>query len=75
MFENNCSVCHGNDGKLKAAGSPDLTASVLNKDEVLKAIETGSPKKGMPAYGQRFKKDELENISDYVMNLREKKQE
>ena len=70
LFEKNCSLCHGNDGKLMAAGAPDLTVSTLSLEATLLAIEKGSPKKGMPAYGQRFTKEELLKVRDYVIGLR-----
>lgn len=70
LYEKNCGICHGKDGKLMAAAAPDLSLSILNAADVLHFIERGSPQKGMPAYGLRLKKDELEMIRDYVMKLR-----
>jgi mono/diheme cytochrome c family protein len=70
LFEKNCSICHGNDGKLMAAGAPDLTKSILSPEATLSAIELGSPQKGMPAYGKRLGKEELEKLRDYVLNFR-----
>jgi mono/diheme cytochrome c family protein len=70
LFEKNCGLCHGKDGKLMAAAAPDLSLSKLNAVDVLYFIERGSPQKGMPAYGLRLKKDELEMIRDYVLKLR-----
>lgn len=70
LFEENCSLCHGNDGKLMAAGAPDLTKSILSPEATLSAIELGSPQKGMPAYGKRLGKEELEKLRDYVLNFR-----
>lgn len=73
LFEQNCSLCHGNDGKLMAAGAPDLSVSVLDKDAALIAIEKGSPQKGMPAYANRFSKEDLLAIRDYIFELRKTK--
>jgi mono/diheme cytochrome c family protein len=73
LFEQNCSLCHGNDGKLMAAGAPDLTISVIDKDAALLAIEKGSPQKGMPAYANRFSKEDLLAIRDYIFELRKTK--
>jgi mono/diheme cytochrome c family protein len=73
LFEQNCSLCHGNDGKLMAAGAPDLSVSVIDKDAALIAIEKGSPQKGMPAYANRFSKEDLLAIRDYIFELRKTK--
>jgi cytochrome c553 len=73
LFEQNCSLCHGNDGKLMAAGAPDLSVSVIDKDAALIAIEKGSPQKGMPAYSNRFSKEDLLAIRDYIFELRKTK--
>ena len=70
LFEENCTICHGSDGKLMAAGAPDLTKSILSPEATLSAIELGSPQKGMPAYGKRLGKEELEKLRDYVLNFR-----
>ena len=70
LFEENCTLCHGNDGKLMAAGAPDLTKSILSPEATLSAIKLGSPQKGMPAYGKRLEKEELEKLRDYVLNFR-----
>jgi mono/diheme cytochrome c family protein len=70
LFEKNCALCHGNDGKLMAAGAPDLSISKLDKDAALIAIEKGSLQKGMPAYENRFSKEELLKIRDYIFELR-----
>lgn len=73
LFEQNCSLCHGIDGKLMAAGAPDLSVSVIDKDAALIAIEKGSPQKGMPAYSNRFSKEDLLAIRDYIFELRKTK--
>lgn len=73
LFEKNCSLCHGNDGKLMAAGAPDLSVSVLDKEAALTAIEKGSQQKGMPAYENRFSKEDLLAIRDYIFELRKTK--
>ncbi len=72
LYEKNCSLCHGKDGKQMSSGAPDLSLSTLNLEAVLKAIEIGSPQKGMPAYGNRLKQNELISIANYVIELRNK---
>jgi mono/diheme cytochrome c family protein len=69
LFEKNCTLCHGKDGKLKASGALDLSISKLSPEETLLAIINGSPQKGMPAYGARLKQEELNQLRDYVQGL------
>jgi mono/diheme cytochrome c family protein len=41
LYEMNCAVCHGRDGKLGASGAQDLTASVLDADGIKQIILHG----------------------------------
>ncbi len=70
LYEQNCVICHGKDGKLKASSSKDLSESVLSKELVIQAIQKGSPQGGMPSYENRLKPNEIEEISEYVLKLR-----
>jgi len=70
LYNQNCTSCHGTDGKLQAAGAKDLSISTLSAELTLQAIEKGSPQLGMPAYGLRLKPDEIQALSDYAIKLR-----
>ena len=70
LYEQNCVICHGKDGKLKVAAAKDLSESTLSKELVIQAIQKGSPQKGMPPYENRLKPNEIEEISEYVLKLR-----
>jgi mono/diheme cytochrome c family protein len=70
LFEANCVSCHGIDGKLKAGTAKDLSVSTLDRNLVIQAIQKGSPERGMPPYEKRLNAKEIEELSDYVLNLR-----
>ena len=70
LYEQNCVICHGKDGKLKVGAAKDLSESTLSKELVIQAIQKGSPQKGMPPYENRLKPNEIEEISEYVLKLR-----
>ena len=71
LFNTKCGICHGADGKMMSAGSPDLTVSVKSKEEVVHQIEFG--KGTMPAQKDVLSKTEIEALADYVMSFRAKK--
>jgi len=70
IYTKNCVMCHGNDGKLNAMKAKDLSISVLSSELTKQAIEKGSPEKGMPAYGPRLSAEELNTLTEYVLQLR-----
>lgn len=41
LYEANCSLCHGNDGKLGAAGAKDLSTTNLTNNEIASVILNG----------------------------------
>jgi mono/diheme cytochrome c family protein len=71
LFNVKCGICHGADGKMMSAGSPDLTLSVKSLDEVIHQIEFG--KGTMPAQKEVLSKAEIEALASYVMAFRVKK--
>ena len=68
LFENNCTACHGTDGKLCALGAKNLSTSQLTTDEVIKIIATG--KNSMPSFNNMLNKSEMEAVSNYVQTLK-----
>lgn len=70
LFNVKCGICHGGDGKMMSAGSPDLTLSVKTRDEVIQQITNG--KGTMPAQKEVLSKAEIEALADYVMSFRVK---
>lgn len=63
-----CAICHGRNGKLGASGAPDLTASKLDKDGVIAIITAGKGK--MPPQKDVLSTQEIADLADYVINLR-----
>jgi len=68
LYNTQCVVCHGVDGKQQMSGAKDLTVSTLQRSEVIQRILEG--KLTMPPYGDHFTKAEVEAITDYVLTLR-----
>ncbi len=68
LFNSNCIICHGDDGKLGQAGAKDLSISKLSKEEIVSIVTTG--RNSMPPYKKYFTPEEIEAIADYVKTLR-----
>lgn len=68
VYLNNCVICHGEDGKLGAAGAKDLSVSTLNDADVLIKIKQGG--NGMTAFQGMISDEEIKAVSDYVKHLR-----
>ncbi len=62
LYQANCVLCHGNDGKLGAAGAKDLTASAMDAAGIKEIIIHG--KGAMPA--APVNEEEAAAISEYV---------
>lgn len=68
LYNAQCIVCHGNDGKLNLSGAKDLTISTMTGEEVINVIKNG--KNAMPKMGGIYSPAELEALKSYVMSLR-----
>jgi mono/diheme cytochrome c family protein len=69
LYIEHCSVCHGSDGKLGAAGAKDLTQSTLSATEVQNRIEKG--KNGMPPMKELLgSKKNITSMTEYVLQMR-----
>lgn len=69
LYNLNCKLCHGNDGKLGLSGAKDLAASILTRDERIAIIRNG--KGGMAAYKEVLTKKEIEALADYLDKFRQ----
>lgn len=72
LYINNCSRCHGADGKSQTKDglrldAPDLTELKPSKTKIVKAVTFGAD--GMPAFGSKLKKNEINLLADYVRSL------
>ena len=68
IFKQSCAVCHGNDGKLGANGSKDLSISLLTIDEKITMITNG---KGlMTAFNGILTTEEIAAVAKYTEQLK-----
>jgi len=67
LFETECVRCHGEDGKLQAAGAADLSVTKLSKEEITLIIKNG--KGVMPAFSQ-YSDIQIAAIADYLATLK-----
>ncbi len=64
IFEEKCSLCHGNDGKLGMAGAKDLSVSMLDHAGIVDIITNG--KNAMTAYKETLSAEQIEAVSSYI---------
>lgn len=74
VFIQNCSVCHGKDGKGTAAtGTPDFTSSKVQasftKEIILDTIRHGKKGTLMPAWKGKLSNDEITAVGSFVKSL------
>lgn len=68
VFKINCALCHGDDGKLGANGSKDLSISELSLDERIAIISKG--KNTMIAFEKILTLGEIRAVAEYTMTLK-----
>ena len=69
LYYNQCSACHGMDGKLGNSGAKDLTNSNLTDNQILHILNEG--KGAMPAQIQLIgKPSEMDSVVEFVKQLR-----
>lgn len=66
LYDANCKLCHGEDGKLGMAGATDLSTSELKKNKIIEVILKG--KGSMPPAG--VDENQANLIADFVLSLR-----
>lgn len=64
LYTRKCSLCHGDDGKLMASKSPDLSLSTLTLAERVALITYG--KGTMPAQKGALNKAEITAVARYI---------
>jgi mono/diheme cytochrome c family protein len=68
LYIRKCSLCHGDDGKLMASKSPDLSKSTITMAERVALITYG--KGTMPAQKSVLSKSEIEAVALYIERFR-----
>ena len=69
IYSNSCAVCHGPNGDLGVGGATDLSQTVLSRDSIISVVQKG--RGGMPPQDHVVSnKSELEEIADYVLELK-----
>jgi mono/diheme cytochrome c family protein len=63
IYEANCAVCHGNDGKLGMAGASDLSQTKLSQSEIASIILNG--KGAMPKV--KMTDDQANAVAEYIL--------
>lgn len=67
IFQKNCKICHGADGKLGLNGAKDLSMSVLSLPERINIITYG--KNLMTPFGQILSTTEISAVAAYTIQL------
>jgi mono/diheme cytochrome c family protein len=68
LYQKNCSMCHGDDGKAGTMGAADLSTSTINHATVVATIKNG--KNAMKAFSPELSDEQIEGIASYVELLR-----
>jgi mono/diheme cytochrome c family protein len=68
VYNQKCSLCHGNDGKKMLAGAPDLTLTTLTHPEVVQLIREG--KGTMPPHKEVLTPEMIEALAHHVASLK-----
>jgi len=77
IYQESCSVCHGDDGKGAIWGQESLampprdftteaTRRELTRDRMIAAVTFGRPGSPMPGFGTQLNSDQVEAIVDYI---------
>jgi cytochrome c5 len=67
IYDSQCKMCHGDNGKLGLSGSKDLTVSEKSKVEKIEIIKKG--KNAMIGYEKILSEVEIIAVADYVETL------
>ncbi len=68
VFTKYCRLCHGSKGDLGLSGSANLTITALSLEEIKQVVING--RKAMPAWGHQLTPQEIDEVSAYVLTLK-----
>ncbi len=78
IYAKQCAACHGAVGEGNPIG-PSLIDDVWvfgnSNDDIYRAVYEGNPDKGMPAWKYQLDKPSLQQVSSYIINLKNQKAE
>ena len=75
LFQSNCQMCHGSDGKGSTPTGQAMKVVNLHSPEVVKMSDAeianviSKGKKNMPAFGSRLAPAQIENLVSYIRTL------
>lgn len=68
LYEQNCAVCHGEDGKMGSAGAKDLSVSALNAEQRFSIITNG--KGAMTPFKDVLDEEQRKAVAAYLDELK-----
>lgn len=68
IYNANCAMCHGEDGKKGLAGAFDLSASQLNNEGVIAVINNG--RGSMMGYKSTLNEKEVSAVAEYLATIK-----
>ncbi len=74
QFNEQCAVCHGEDLRGAALGTPLVGVDLRHGSsvkEIAKSIASGFPESGMPAWSETLKENQIWNLALYVAEQRQ----
>lgn len=66
LYINQCASCHGGKGQGLPSLGISLQNSVLSPADIQRVIQEGRVELGMPAFGQRFRPEDIAVMAKYV---------
>lgn len=64
IFEDKCTLCHGDNGKLGANGAKDLSVTALDHKGIVAVVSNG--KNTMAAYKDVLTKEQIDAVASYI---------
>ncbi len=68
IYQQNCAICHGADGKLGAGGALDLSKSTIGLEERKQIITKG--KGAMTPFESQLSRDQVHAVAVFIESLR-----
>jgi mono/diheme cytochrome c family protein len=68
IYTANCVKCHGDDGKLKLMGAPDLSLSAMEINTKIEIIKNG--KSAMTPFNGTLNEQQIKAVADYTETLK-----